>query len=72
MTRLHAQRAVEQAIYSRHGFRPGQGFPTAADDQRAGEELRAIGYRYDAEPAAREAAIERLRRRLDDASSPRS
>jgi HEAT repeat protein len=48
LTRLHAQRALEHAVYLRNGFRPGQGFPTADDDRRAGEEVRAIGYAYGA------------------------
>src|SRR5919198_6603025 len=29
LTRLHAQRALELAVYRRHGFVAGQGFPTA-------------------------------------------
>ena len=51
LTRLHAQRALEGAIQSRHGG--------AEDPTRA--ELIDIGYAYDDAPEARAAAIDRLR-----------
>jgi hypothetical protein len=68
-TRLHAQRALELVVYRRHGFEPGQGFPTAEDEQAAREELLSAGYDHAAEPAAREAAVTRLRDWLERAGS---
>jgi HEAT repeat protein len=56
LTRLHAQRALEAAIQSRHGG--------AEDPTR--DELTDIGYDYDAEPEARAAAIDRLRRTVSE------
>jgi HEAT repeat protein len=66
-TRLHAQRALELVVYRRHGFEPGQGFPSPADEQAARDELVAGGYDHAAEPDARRAAVERLRLSLEDA-----
>jgi HEAT repeat protein len=65
LTRLHAQRALELAVYRRHGFVPGQGFPTDEAEEAAREELTSSGYDFDAEPAARRSAIQRLRAQLD-------
>jgi len=64
-TRLHAQRALELVVYRRHGFAPGQGFPTAAEEQAAREQLVSAGYDHTGEPAAREAAVARLRASLE-------
>lgn len=65
MTRLHAQRALEGILEREHGFVPGRGFPTPADEEALRAELRANGsYDYAAEPAARAAAIALWRRRL--------
>jgi HEAT repeat protein len=61
LTRLHAQRAFEHAVYRRHGFVPGRGFPDDAAEEAARNDLSASGYDYDAEPAERAAAIQRLR-----------
>lgn len=61
MTRLHAQRAWEGVIYGRHGFAPGQGFPSAEAEQGAVADVREVGYSFEAEPEERAAAIERLR-----------
>lgn len=66
LTRLHAQRAIEGVIHRRHGFRPGQGFPGADEEEATRADLQAIGYSYDAEPDAREAAVERLVGALDE------
>lgn len=63
LTRLHAQRALEGVIYQRHGFRAGQGFPAGGEDA-ARDDLRAIGYAYDADDESRDAAIARLREQL--------
>jgi HEAT repeat protein len=65
LTRLHAQRALELAVYRRHGFVPGRGFPNDEAEEAAREELTSSDYRFDAEPAARAAAIERLRERFN-------
>jgi hypothetical protein len=64
MTRLHAQRAFESVVYARHGFQPGQGFPSAADEAAARDDLIAVGYAYDAPAEERAAAVARLRERL--------
>jgi HEAT repeat protein len=64
LTRLHAQRALELAVYRRHGFVAGQGFPTAEAEEAARDELSAGGYDYEAEPSSRRAAIQQLRARL--------
>ncbi len=65
MTRLHAQRALEGILEREHGFVPGRGFPTPADEEALRAEWRANGsYDYAAEPAARAAAIALWRRRL--------
>lgn len=64
-TRLHAQRAVEQIIMRRHGFVPGQGFATAAEEEEFRSQWRANGnYDYSAAAAARAAAVEKWRRWL--------
>jgi hypothetical protein len=65
LTRLHAQRALELAVYRSHGFVPGQGFPSDEAEQAAREELTSSGYAFDGEPAERDAAVERLRAHLD-------
>ena len=64
-TRLHAQRALELVVYRRHGFAPGQGFPSAAEEQAARDVLVTAGYDHAAEPEAREAAVGRLRAWLE-------
>jgi hypothetical protein len=64
LTRLHAQRALEGAIYRRHGFRPGRGFAEPAGEDAARRDLRAIGYEYDAGEEDRSAALGRLRAQL--------
>lgn len=68
-TRLHAQRALELVVYRRHGFEPGQGFPSAEHEQAAREELLSAGYDHAAEPPAREAAVARLRAWLERAEA---
>src|SRR4051812_43512905 len=42
-TRLHAQRAVEQIMMRRHGFLPGQGFPSALAEEQFRADWRAGG-----------------------------
>jgi hypothetical protein len=62
-TRLHAQRALEAIVQRRHGFRAGLGWPEPGGEEAAREELRAVGYRFDADADARAAALDRLRSR---------
>jgi HEAT repeat protein len=63
LTRLRAQRALEQIVYRRHGFQPGHGFPSPGHEQQARAEWHANGdYSYDADPAAREIAVAKWRR----------
>lgn len=69
LTRLRAQRAVEQVIERHHGFRPGAGFPSAAAEQAARAELLQIGYRHDDARALRAEALGRLRAWLAQARS---
>lgn len=59
--RLHAQRAWEGIVYARHGFVGGQGFPDAAAEAAAVADLRAVGYSFEDDLPAREAAVQRLR-----------
>jgi HEAT repeat protein len=70
LTRLHAQRALELAVYRRHGFVAGEGFPTAEAEEAARDELGAGGYDYEAEPSSRRPAIQRLRARLGVDGAP--
>jgi HEAT repeat protein len=66
MTRLRAQRALEMIVDQRYGSQPGTGFPTLEAENDARADWREHGnYSFDAEPAARSAAIEALRRWLD-------
>jgi hypothetical protein len=60
-TRLHAQRAWEGVVYGRHGFKGGQGFPSAEHEAAAVADLREVGYSYEAGPEERAAALARLR-----------
>jgi HEAT repeat protein len=63
MTRLHAQRALEGIVDRRHGFVPGQGFPSHAAEDAARDEWRANGnYGYDADEASRRASVAAWRR----------
>jgi hypothetical protein len=64
LTRLHAQRALEGAIYRRHGFRPGRGFPEPDGEDAARRDLLEIGYEYGAGEEERRAALQRLRAQL--------
>jgi len=66
-TRLHAQRALELIVYRRHGFEPGRGFPSAADERAARDLLVSAGYDHAGDRAAREAAVARLRASLENA-----
>jgi hypothetical protein len=61
VTRLRGQRAFEAVVCREHGFVPGQGFPGAEAEEAARADLVAIGYAHDADPGAREAALDRLR-----------
>jgi HEAT repeat protein len=64
-TRLHAQRALEQIIMRRHGFLPGQGFPSATAEELFRADWRASGdYDYSADASVRADAVEKWRRRL--------
>ena len=68
MTRLHAQRALELIINKRHGFIPGQGFPSAEAETAFRTEWQRNGsYDYCADSASRTAAIARWRQWLDSA-----
>jgi len=65
LTRLRAQRALEAIINRRHGFAPGQGFPTPEAEAAARAEWRANGpYDHAADAAIRAAAVARWRRWL--------
>ena len=65
LTRLHAQRVLEDVVSRSHGFVPGQGFPSPGDDRAAAEELTALGYDFDADPDERTAAVARVREWLE-------
>jgi hypothetical protein len=67
--RLHAQRAWEAIVYSRHGWVAGQGFPDDESEAAATADLREVGYGFDDEPDERAAAVERLRAWLARASA---
>jgi HEAT repeat protein len=65
LTRLHAQRALEAMVSRAHGWVPGRGFPSPADDRAAAAEWRARGdYSADAPPSVRAASIEAWRNSL--------
>ena len=66
MTRLHAQRALELFINKRHGFIPGQGFPSPKDEQAARNEWQGNGnYDYNADEQSRAASIAKWQQWLD-------
>jgi hypothetical protein len=56
-TRLRAQRALEAILAHRHGFRDGQGFPSAAAEAAMRAEWDANGYDHAADASARAAAV---------------
>ena len=67
-TRLHAQRALEMILDQRHGFRPGQGFPTPEAEEEARAEWKDNGgYDYSADAATRAAAVAKWQRWLETA-----
>lgn len=58
MTRLHAQRALEQVLYQRFGFTPGQGWRQADGEARWRELWQQNGsYDFQAPAEARDRAI---------------
>jgi hypothetical protein len=60
MTRLRAGRVVELVLSRRHGFVPGRGFPSLADEEAMRAEWDAVGgYRPDAPRPERAAAAQR-------------
>jgi len=61
ITRLHAQRVLEDVVSRSHGFVPGRGFAAPDDDRAAAEEVRSLGYDFDAGPEDRAAAVARIR-----------
>lgn len=66
MTRLHGQRALDLLINKRHGFIPGQGFPSDADENAALDEWQGNGnYDYNANQASRSVAIAKWQHWLD-------
>jgi hypothetical protein len=61
-TRLHAQRVIEGAVMRANGWRPNQGYPDTDGEQRTRRVLEQNGgYRFDAAPEQRKAALERWR-----------
>ena len=67
-TRLHAQRALEMILDQRHGFYPGQGFPTPEAEEQARAEWKDNGgYDYSADAATRAAAVAKWQRWLETA-----
>jgi hypothetical protein len=65
-TRLHAQRVIEGVVMRAEGWRPNRGYPDAAGEQRTRHVLEENGgYRYDAPPEQRRAAMERWRAWLE-------
>jgi len=68
LTRLRAQRALEAILARRHGFRAGQGFPSAADEDAMRAEWNANGaYDYAADPHARTESVAMWRKWLASA-----
>ena len=62
MTRLHSHRALELVVMRCHGFRSGQGFPTADAEEQARAAWQDNGnYDYAADETIRAAAVTRLR-----------
>src|SRR6266566_2117311 len=67
-TRLHAQRALEMILDQRHGFYPGQGFPTPEAEEQARAEWKDNGgYDYSADAATRAASVAKWQRWLETA-----
>ena len=65
ITRLHAQQALEQILSFRHGFQPGQGFPTPEDEAATLTEWRENGnYDYTADVDKRANAVAKWRKWL--------
>jgi hypothetical protein len=66
-TRLHAQRALEMIVSRHHGFRPGQGFPDSASEERARTDWQINGsYDYAADAADRTSSVAKWRTWLAD------
>lgn len=64
-TRLHSQRALELILNQRHGFRSGQGFPSAEAEEKMRTEWRNNGdYDYGADPQRRGEAVAKWRQWL--------
>jgi HEAT repeat protein len=67
MTRLHAQRALELLLSRRHGFHPGQGFPSTEATEGMRTEWQNLGdYDFTADEQHRGDAIAKWRRWLTD------
>jgi HEAT repeat protein len=68
MTRLRAQRTLELIMSRRHGFRPGQGFPSPDAGERMRAEWRVNGdYDYAANAQHRATAVAKWRQWLQTA-----
>ncbi len=68
LTRLHAQRALEMILSRRHGFVPGQGYPSPEAEEAMRSEWHANGnYDYAADANARSESVAKWREWLKEA-----
>lgn len=69
VTRLHAQRVIEGVVMYRNGWVPNRGYASLDAEQETRRLLQANGgYRYDAPPEERAAAVRKWRAWLSGAA----